>query len=740
MIDLHGIPMPDNAPEPGTCVKLERPEKGLIILRLCPPHRTTTVLDVPLIRDLDTALKEVENDRSLKGLVITGKTPLNFAAGADIDAIESVSDPEVIRRFVRVVQDIFQRIHNLSAGMQRVMTVAAVGGPVPGGAFELSLACERIIAADSKKTRIGLPETQLGIIPGWGGCQRLPRRVGVPTALEAILSGKLYPAKQALRKGLIDRVTPVEYLEQVACEVALGRKKCKRKKRGFYGLLVDRNPLATGIIAGMARKKVLAQTRGNYPAPMRAIGLVTRAPRTRLRDGFEAEARATCSLATSTVSKSLIGIFRMTEEAKKLGKLPNGDAPQPIETAGVLGAGVMGGAIASSFALRGIRTRLFDISREALDAAEFDHRRDIGRRAKRRRLAKHEAMAAVDCFDTTKELIGFDRAEIVLEAVAERIEIKRMVLTDLCKQVSPDTILATNTSSLSVDSIAEGVENPERVCGMHFFNPVRKMPLVEVIRGSQTSDEVVARVSALALRMGKTPVVVKDVAGFLVNRLLGPYLDEALRLLVGGVSPEKLERAAEQFGLPMGPLTLLDEVGLDIASHAAASLHEAYGERMIPSDALDKLLAEGRLGKKTGRGFFEHTQGRGSKSGARKTISPDLSAYLPQASDALSGLGSKAIVERLVLSMVNEAARCLEEDVVQSASELDLATIFGMGFPPFHGGLLRWADTLGAAEVVQRLEAIAASSDVAARPGGAAKFAPAELLRSMANSDAKFRV
>lgn len=739
MIDLHGIPMPENAPEPGTCVKLERPEPGLIILRLCPPHRKTTVLDVPLIRDLDTALKEIENDRALKGLVITGKDPLNFAAGADIDAIESVTDPEVIRRFVRVVQDIFQRIHNLSAGMQRVRTVAAVGGPVPGGAFELSLACERIIAADSKKTRIGLPETQLGIIPGWGGCQRLPRRVGVPVALEAILAGKLYPAKQALRKGLIDRVTPVEYLEEVACEVAMGRKKCKRPKRGLKAVLVDRNPLATGIIAGMARKKVLAQTRGNYPAPMRAIGLVTRAPRTRIRDGFEAEARATCSLATSSVSKSLIGIFRMTEEAKKLGKLPNGDSPAAIQTAGVLGAGIMGGAIASSFALRGIQTRLFDISREALDAAELDHRKDISTRAKRRRLAKHEALAAIDKFDTTKELVGFNRTDLVLEAVAERIDIKRMVLGNLCEQISSDTIIATNTSSLSVDAIAEGVPNPERVCGMHFFNPVRKMPLVEVIRGSQTSDEVVASVAALALRMGKTPVVVKDVAGFLVNRLLGPYLDEALRLLVGGVSPEKLERVSVNFGLPMGPLTLLDEVGLDIASHTATSLHKAYGERMIPSDAIDKFLAEGRLGKKTGRGFFEHTGGRGSKSGARKTLSPDLSSFLPKTSDTLSGLRSPAIIDRLVLSMVNEAARCLEEGVVETASELDLATIFGMGFPPFHGGLLRWADTLGAAEIVKRLEAIATSSDVAARPGGAAKFAPAELLKTMASSDGKFR-
>lgn len=739
MIDLRGLPEPENAPAPGTCVKLERPENGLIVLRLDPPHRKMTVLDLPLIRDLDRALDEVERDRALKGLVVTGKDPLNFAAGADIDAIESVTDPELVRRFVRVVQDVFQRIHDLSAGMQRVMTVAAVGGPVPGGAYELSLACERIVAADSKKTRIGLPETQLGIIPGWGGCQRLPRRVGVPTALEAILSGKLYPARQAYKKGMIDRVTPPEYVERIACEIAMGRISCKRRRRGLKGLFVDRNPLATGILASMAKKKVLAQTKGHYPAPLRAIGLVTRAPRTRLLDGFEAEARATSALATGSVSKSLIGIFRMSEEAKKLGRFPDDRKVEPLESAGVLGAGIMGGAIASVLAGRGLRTRLFDISQEALDVALLEHRADIDKRLQRRRLEKHEAMAALDHLDTTVELIGFQRSQIVIEAVAERLEIKRSVLGSLCEQVGPDAIVATNTSSLSVDAIAESLPNPERVCGMHFFNPVRRMPLVEIVRGSHTHDDVVTRVAALALRMGKTPVVVKDVAGFLVNRLLGPYLDEALRMLTAGVPAEKLDAVAERFGMPMGPLTLLDEVGLDIASHAAESLHDAYGERMTPSNAIQGLIAEGRLGKKTGRGFYEHTAGRGSKSSARKTLSPDLSSFVPVQSDALAGASDEEILDRLLLSMVNEAARCLEEGVVASPSELDLATIFGMGFPPFHGGLLRWADSVGTAEIVARLERIASAPDVVAREGGVAKFTPAALLSELSRGGERFR-
>jgi 3-hydroxyacyl-CoA dehydrogenase len=324
----------------------------------------------------------------------------------------------------------------------------------------------------------------------------------------------------------------------------------------------------------------------------------------------------------------------------------------------------------------------------------------------------------------------------VVEAVAERLEVKRAVFEELARVLERDAILATNTSSLSVEAIAANLQGPERVVGLHFFNPVKKMPLVEIVRGPKTSDETVARCAALALELGKTPVIVRDVAGFLVNRLLGPYLDECVRLFEGGVEPERLEALLYGFGLPMGPLELLDEVGLDIASHAAAALHAAYGARMTPAPTLSVLLNSKRLGKKSGQGFYVHAQKRGSKE--RPRLSGDLARFAPAGGPRLAVLRDEEILDRALLAMLNEAARALEEKVVAGARELDLATIFGMGFPPFRGGLCSWADTLGAKELVARLERIAGEADIAARTGGRERFTPAASLKRMAESGARF--
>jgi len=724
MIDLTGFPFPDDAPEPGACVRIERPEPGLAVVVLDPPHRKLTVLDGPVLRDLDAALDELERDVTLSGVVITGRAPDEFAVGADVKAIESVTDPALIADVVRAVHGLFRRIAAL-----RPRTVAAVGGPVPGGAYELSLACDCIVATDSEQTRIGLPETQLGIIPAWGGCHRLPKRVGLPTALAAILTGKLYPAKHAKKLGLVDRLTKPAYLAEVAAGIALGREVCRVPARGWRGLLIDRNPIARAVIVKQSRKQVLAKTRGHYPAPLEALQLVAHAPGTSLAEGMELEAAAAARLAVGPVAKSLIAIFFASEAAKKLGRRREGVEPRQLDRAGVIGGGVMGAGIASLLAERGVATRIMDLSRPALDAALGGHRADVERKRKSRRLTPSAATAAVDRLDGTTELIGFGRTQIVIEAIAEKLDVKRAVFAQLAAQVPDDAILATNTSSLSVDAIAEGLPHPERFCGMHFFNPVKRMPLVEVVRGSRTSERTVTEVAALALRLGKTPVVVKDVPGFLVNRILGPYLDEAVRLFVGGVDPAAIELAMLEFGMPMGPFALLDEVGLDIALHAADALHEAYGERMTPCAGLFEVKGPERLGKKTGLGFYRHGRGKPELAG-------DLRSF--QRGDAAKGLGRADIVDRLVLAMVNEAARCLAEDVVAGARELDLATVFGTGFAPFRGGLLAYADSLGTREVVQRLERIAAAPDVTSRPGGTERFTPARLLVEMAESGRAF--
>jgi 3-hydroxyacyl-CoA dehydrogenase/enoyl-CoA hydratase/3-hydroxybutyryl-CoA epimerase len=733
MIDIKGLPIPDNAPPAGTCIRIERPEPGLAVVVLDPPHRSLAVLDLPLMRDLDAALDELETSPDLRGIVFTGREPLSFAAGADIDAIEGIRDVALGARVISLGQQVFGRIARL--GARGVRTVAAVGGPVPGGAFELSLACTRIVLADDPKTRIGLPETKLGILPGWGGCQRLPRRIGVPAALGAILAGTLLPAKPAYKKGFVDRLTPPEYLVRVASDIAMGRTRCERRGRGAWAYLIDRNPLALWVIGKQTQKQLAARTGGHYPAANAAARLVTWAPLKSLERGLADEVREASRLAVGDVSKNLVGIFKLMESAKRLAKPTEGAPPAPITRGAVCGAGIMGGAIASSMAEKGIATRLYDISPAGLDAAQEHHRADLAKQRKRRRIAPHEERAAIDHLDTASTLVGFGRTELVVEAVAERLDVKRAVFADLAAAMPADAILATNTSSLSVTAIAEGVPHPERVVGLHFFNPVKKMPLVEIVRGAQTSDATVTRTAALALRLGKTPVIVKDVAGFLVNRLLGPYLDESLRLYAGGVDPARLERVARDFGMPMGPLRLLDEVGLDIAAHAAESLHAAYGERMTPCTVIQPLLDAGHIGRKSGDGFYVHLA---FDPKARPRLSSDLGRLAPPTSRHEEFLSDEQLVDRMILPMLGEAVRCLQEGVVTGPHELDLATVFGMGFPPFRGGLLRWADTLGAQELLKRFEHCASAVATAPSPERRERFVAPELLVTMAAERTRF--
>lgn len=722
-MDINSFPHPENSPEPGTCIRVERPEPGLAVVILDPPHRSLAVLDAPLLRDFDQVLHDLKADSELKGIVFTGREPLQFAAGADVEGISKLTEHAAALDVVRFVHDLFLRIEAL-----KPTTVAAVGGAVPGGAFELALSCDYIVAADDPKTRIGLPETQLGIIPGWGGSHRLPKRVGIPLALDAILSGRLFPARTAWKRGMVDRLTYPEKLVEVGSAVAMGRLKLRRKQRGSKRWLVDRNPIAGAIIGNKARKQVQAKTHGFYPAPLVALDLVLESFSASKQQMVEREAKAVADLAVGPVCKSLVGIFFASEAAKKYARGNRDFRPRRLKRGAVIGGGTMGGAIAGSMAEKGMEMRLIDLSRDALDVALHDHISHIQKKRKRRRLKPHLADAAIDRLTTSERMDGLANAGIVLEAVAERMEVKKAVLAEVASKVPADCLLATNTSSLSVTEMAEGLPNPERVVGMHFFNPVRRMPLVEVVKGAETSEEAAIEVAALATRLGKTPVVVKDVAGFLVNRLLGPYLDEAVRLFVAGADPERLDRLMLEFGMPMGPLRLLDEVGLDIATHAAKSLHEAYGERMIPCAGIQAMSSEKRLGAKTRWGFYRHPKTRKKKP----ELSADLASF--QQEDSAGQLSDDALRDRLVLSMVNEAARCMEEQVTKNATDLDLATVFGMGFAPFRGGLLHYAEAQGWSDIEQRLDAIAAAPDILGRPGGGAKFAPCEWIRTMAGN------
>lgn len=732
MIDFSGLPFPPDSPPAGSCVRLERDANAkLAQLVLDPPHRSLAVFDGPLLRDFDLALSDLEREHGgLTGLIVRGKEPLRFCAGADVEAIFAIETAEQARRLARLGQELFQRVHRLSkGGGGPLFVVTAAGGPVPGGAFELALAGDAIVLADHDSTRIGLPEVKLGILPGWGGCQRLPRRAGAVVALDAILTGKLFRAKDALRKGLVDRVTHPEYLDRVARDLALGKERLPKKDHRARQFLVDRNPLVREVVRRRTQATVERTTGGHYPAAFEALDLVLDAARTPLERGLEKEADALARLAISPVAKHLVAIFRASEAQKKLGAGEDGGKAERFRRAAVVGAGVMGAGIASLLAQRGVDVRLSDLARGALDSAFRSHEAAVKKALKRRRVERPDADRAIDRFELSTDPVGFGGCDFVIEAIAEKLGAKRAVLGNFAKLIRADAVIATNTSSLSVDAIAAELDDPSRVVGMHFFNPVDKMPLVEIVRGAKTSDRTVRRVARLALDLGKTPVVVADRPGFVVNRLLGPYLDEALRLFEEGSSPRELDRRARAFGLPMGPFELLDRVGLDIADHAARSLSEAFGERMRASELLAPLLAAGDLGDKTGRGIYV-------RRGKEKELNPLLQR--PPHAPAASELWGPEQMERLILPLLNEAALCLQERVVQSAAELDLAAVFGMGFPPFRGGPLHLIDDRGAHDVIAALERCAAQPTVARRPGGVDRFTPAPILRELARTGGRF--
>lgn len=729
------LPWPEDAPPAGASLRIDEPEPGLLRLVPDPPHRSFPVLDGPLLADLETAIERIESERP-RGVLIAGRRCDQFLAGADVHAIQRVRDPHMVESVVRAVHRLYDRLEALPCTV-----VAAVGGPVPGGAFELCLACDTIVLANDARTRIGLPETKLGLLPAWGGVHRLTRRVGVPTAVDAILTGRLFDPRRAKRSGFVDRLTAPEYLERIGADLALGREPLAVHDRGRRAFFIDRNPLVRAVVGRAARKQLDERTGGHYPAPYMALEKVLEAPSVPRELWAEREAVAAGRLVATDACANLIGLFLGTEEQKRLvdgpereadrhGAKPRGTAsrnsgPQRI---GVVGGGVMGAGIASALALAGADVRLCDLDRSALDRALAGHRKAVGKRLRRDGSAARNA--ATDRLTVSTELAGLGRTELVIEAVAENVEVKRRVFAEL-ERVAPGAWLASNTSSLSIADLAGDLARPERFIGLHFFNPVHRMPLVEIVRGPATDDATFRAAAQVALDLGKTPVAVRDVPGFLVNRLLGPYLDEAVHRFVRGASVERVDLAARDYGMPMGPYELLDEVGLDIAQHASKSLFDGYGERMRPTDGLGRLVHPHRLGKKTGLGFLVHDK----KARKRPRPADDLVQF--QGRSATSDSSADSFGASLY-ALLAEAVRCLEEGVVGSARELDLAVVLGTGFAPFRGGPLHHIDSVGVAEVARRLEGFARAAQNAGHESGRSRFEPPAMLLRMAQNDETF--
>jgi len=678
---------------------------------------------------LDEVRKAVREDR-VRGVVIHSTKDGAFIAGADVDAIGALEDPIVAKKQIGLGQSIYNDLASIS-----VPTLAAIDGVCMGGGVEMALACDYRILSDSPKTTLGLPEVQLGLLPAWGGTTRLPRLIALRDALDLLLRGNPIGAKKAQRVGLATKVVPAELFRDEVRAFTRAVVEGSAVKSPRKGKLLDRllsgTPPGRRVVLYLARKNVLEKTGGHYPAPLRIIDVLERNLGGSVSDSLEAEAEAAAELVVSPVCKNLIHIFHMRQAARRGTGLAPGAAvePTPVRSLGVLGAGVMGGGIAHLAASRGVVSYMKDVQHDAVMSG-LRHAQDlIGKSVSRHKISAREGERQMERISGGVEYHGLSSSDLVVEAVVEKLSVKRQVLAEIERHVSDGCVITTNTSSLSVDEMADALERPERFGGMHFFNPVHRMPLVEVIRGSGTSDHAVATIYRLALDLGKVPVVVRDGPGFLVNRVLGPYLNEAGFLLQDGYSVTTIDRVATDFGMPMGPLRLIDEVGIDVSRHAGQALHEALGDRLAPSPVLVELGETERLGRKGGRGFYVYDKGR--ERGVDASIYAELrSLSAPKAEGDATEEDEQVIRRRLLLAMIDEAARILDDGIVKTAGDVDLAMIMGTGFPPFRGGLLRFADAVHPRGLLDRIERL--------REEHGRRFEPSALIVRLAEDDETF--
>ncbi|MDB1123338.1 fatty acid oxidation complex subunit alpha FadJ [Vibrio algarum] len=675
---------------------------------------TMNVLKADLIEDIEFLLTDFEaNVEGIKGAVIYSGKPDSFIAGADVkmlDACQSESEAQVL---AQRGQEVFNRLSAL-----KFPVVSAIHGVCLGGGFELALACDYRVCSDDGKTRLGLPEVQLGLLPGSGGTQRLPRLIGLLPSLDIILTGKQIRAKKALKLGMVDASVPQSILLDVAKTFA---QKNKRKiKTTGKEKLMSRNGLGRKVIFDQANKKTRQKTRGNYPAADAILNVIKFGLEKGLKKGLDFEAQEFGKLVMTSESKALRSIFFATTEMKK----DNGSdaSPRKVAKVGVLGGGLMGAGISHvSVAKAKVPVRIKDVSNDGvLNALNYNFKL-FSKQRKRRILSNAQLQSKMLQLSGGTDFLTFNKADVVIEAVFEDLDLKQKMVSDIEENAKLDTIFATNTSSLPIHKIAEKAKRPENVVGLHYFSPAEKMPLVEVIPHETTSDETIATVVDFARKQGKTPIVVKDRAGFYVNRILAPYMNEAAHVLMSGEPIESLDNALLDFGFPVGPITLLDEVGVDIGAKIMPILVGELGERFQGPDVFDTLLNDNRKGRKSGKGFYTY---KGKKKEVDKSVYK-LLKLTPEAK-----MDEKDIALRCVFPMLNEAVRCLDEGIIRSARDGDIGAIFGIGFSPFLGGPFRYMDQFGIKNLVEKM------NEFALKYGD--RFAPCDGLVNRAGNDESF--
>lgn len=685
-------------------------------------------------------------DSSAKAIVFISGKKDSFIAGAKIDFLQTIKTAADASALSRQGQAGFDRLDAFEKPV-----IAAIHGTCLGGGLEWALACDYRIATDSPKTSIGLPETQLGLIPGAGGTQRLPALIGAQAALDLILTGKSLKAKKALKLGVIDEVVPAPILEQIALarakELVAGTLKLERtrglapviargksfpeilkgltNKEAWAELALEDNPIGRKVLFDQAKKQLLKKTRGKYPAQEKALEVVRLGLEKGMKAGLEAEAAAFGELVMSDVSKRLVEIFFATTALKKdTGVSDPKLKPREIKKIGMLGGGLMGAGIAYvSAALQGVPVRIKDKDDAGAGRALAHVRGLFDERVKRRSLTWREAEKQLALVTATTDYSGFKHVDLVVEAVFEDLKLKHQMVKDIESVCGPETIFASNTSSIPITEIAKASKHPETVIGMHYFSPVNKMPLLEIITHPGTADWVTAACVEVGKKQGKTVIVVNDGVGFYTSRILAPYMNEAAFLLAEGADIAELDRALVDFGFPVGPITLLDEVGIDVAAKVAKIMHAAFGDRMLAPDTTDALVKDGRLGRKAQKGFYKYENGK------KTEVDASIYALTPHGSDR-KRFDRYEMAERCALQMVNEAIRCLGEGILRSPRDGDIGAIFGLGFPPFLGGPFRYADAQGLGKILERTE------HYQERLGK--RFTPAPLLAEYVKAGKKF--
>lgn len=678
------------------------------------------------VNELAEVLDQLEKASNVKGLLIRSAKDV-FIVGADIMEFGAVfaSGPDQISGHLAKNNQNFCRLEDLP-----FPSVVAINGFALGGGLEFCLSCDYRIASTAAK--VGLPETKLGIIPGWGGTVRLPRVAGLDTAVEWIAAGKENDAAEGLKVRVLDAVVAPEKLLDAARDTlnqAIAGKLNYQARR-----TQKKGPLQLNFIESMmafetSKAFVGAQAGRNYPAPVTAIKAMQKAADKGRDEALKIEAEGFAKMAATPVAQSLVGIFLNEQMLSKKAKSWEKKADKKIARAAVLGAGIMGGGIAYQSALKGVPIKMKDIAQKGIDLGLSEANKLLSKRVERKKLSPSEMGEVLNRIEPALTYDGFEQVDIVVEAVVENPKVKRAVLAEAETKVAADTVLATNTSTISVTYLAEALARPENFCGMHFFNPVHMMPLVEVIRGEKSSDAAVARTVAYANTMGKKPIVVKDCPGFLVNRVLFPYLAGFAMLVRDGVDFQRIDKVMETWGWPMGPAYLLDVVGIDTAVHAEKVMAEGFPDRMQRNftSCTDALFAAGRLGQKNEKGFYNYELDKKGKPA--KVPAAEVAAILKPGITGAVELSDEDIIARMMIPMATELMRCVEEGIVETVAEADMALVYGTGFPPFRGGLFRWIDSMGAQ----------AFSEMAAKFADlGALYAAPESLKAKAANNQKF--